>query len=98
VLDPDDPATTLQSLSDLERLRPGSETLRALLGTLNTKFDLCARLPFLAYQAEREGFSDAATTFREMAQDERRSLAGLLETLRCHLDVTQELASKERTP
>jgi hypothetical protein len=97
VLDPDDPAT-LHRLSDLERLKAGSETLRALLETVNTKLDLCARLPFLAYQAEREGFEDAAATFREMALDERRSVARLLATLRSHLDVTQELASKERTP
>ena len=97
MLDPDDPAS-LQRLSDLDRLRPGGETLRALLGTLNTKLDLCAQLPFLAYQAEREGFDDAAATFRDLAQDERRSLACLLATLRLHLDVTQELASKERTP
>jgi hypothetical protein len=97
VLDPDDPAT-LRRLSDLDRVRPASETLRALLGTLNIKLDLCARLPFLAYQADREGFGDAAATFREMALDERRSVAGLLLTLRSHLDVAQEMASKERTP
>ena len=97
MLDPDDPAS-LQRLSDLDRLRPGGETLRALLGTLNTKLDLCAQLPFLAYQAEREGFGDAAATFRDLAEDERRSLACLLATLRSHLDATQELASKERTP
>jgi hypothetical protein len=66
VLDPDDPAA-LQRLSDLDRLRPGGETLRALLETLNTKLDLCARLPFLAYQAEREGFGDAAATLRDLA-------------------------------
>lgn len=65
---------------------------------LSTKLDLCARLPFLAYQADREGFEDAAATFREMALDERRSLAELLATLRFHLDESQELASKEATP
>lgn len=97
MLDPDDPAA-LQRLSDLDRLRPGSETLRALLGTLSTKLDLCAQLPFLAYQAEREGFGDTAATFRELARDERRSVTGLLSTLRSHLDVAQEMANKERTP
>jgi hypothetical protein len=96
VLDPDDPVT-LQRLSDLDRARPTSETLRALLGTLNTKLDLCARLPFLAYQADREGFEDAAATFREMAVYERRSLDGLLATLKCHLDVTHDVTSRERT-
>jgi hypothetical protein len=95
VLDPDDPVT-LQRLSDLDRVRPVDETLRALLGTLTTKLDLCARLPFLAYQADREGFGDAAATFREMAVHERRSLADLLVTLRSHLDVTEAVTSQER--
>jgi hypothetical protein len=97
VLDQDDPVT-LQRLSDLDRVRPASETLRALLGTLNTKLDLCARLPFLAYQADREGFGDAAAAFRELALTERRSLEGLLATLKSHLDVSQEPASREPTP
>ena len=78
-------------------MRPGNETLRALLGTLSTKLDLCTRLPFLAYQADREGFGDAAAMFREMAVHERRSLAGLLVTLKSHLDVTEAVTSQERT-
>jgi hypothetical protein len=97
VLDPDDPVT-IQRLSDLDRARPADETLRALLGTLTAKIDLCARLPFLAYQADREGFEDAAASFRAMAVEERRSLADLLATLRCHLDLTQESVSPEGTP
>jgi hypothetical protein len=97
VLDPDDPVT-LQRLSDLERVRPADETLKALLGTLTTKIDLCTRLPFLAYQADREGFEDAAASFRAMAVVERRSLADLLAALKCHLDLTQEPMSQERTP
>jgi hypothetical protein len=97
VLDPDDPVT-LQRLSDLERVRPADETLRALLGTLNTKLDLCTRLPFLAYQADREGFEDAAASFRALAAQERRSLTDLLVVLKSHLDLTQEPVSQERTP
>jgi hypothetical protein len=87
VLDPDDPVT-VQRLSDLGRAQPADETLRNLLGTLNTKLDLCARLPFLAYQADREGFEQAAATFRELAVMERRSLADLLTGLKSHLDRT----------
>lgn len=97
MLDPDDPVT-FQRLSDLERARPADETLRALLGTLNTKLDLCTRLPFLAYQADREGFEDAAASFRAMAVHERRMLADLLVALKSHLDLTQEAVSQERTP
>jgi hypothetical protein len=97
VLDPDDPVT-LQRLSDLERVRPADETLRALLGTLTTKIDLCSRLPFLAYQADREGFEDAAASFRAMAVEEHRSLTDLLTALKSHLDLTHETVSQERTP
>jgi hypothetical protein len=96
VLDPDDPVT-LQRLSDLDRVQPADETLRALLGMLNTKLDLCARLPFLAYQADREGFEDAAASFRAMAVEERRSLADLLVALKSHLDLTQQPLSQERS-
>jgi hypothetical protein len=97
VLDPDDPVT-VQRLSDLDRARPADETLRALLGTLNTKLDLCTRLPFLAYQADREGFEDAAASFRAIAVQERRLLADLVAALKSHLDITHEASSQERTP
>ena len=96
MLDPDDPVS-IQRLSDLDRVRPADETLRALLGTLTEKLDLCARLPFLAYQADREGFEGAAASFRALAVQERRLLADLLVTLKCHLELTQQV-SQERTP
>ena len=95
MLDPDDPVT-LRRLSDLGRAQPADETLRNLLGTLNAKLDLCARLPFLAYQADREGFEHAAATFSELAVMERRSLEDLLASLRLHLDrMADEMPSKE---
>jgi hypothetical protein len=96
VLDPDDPVT-LRRLSDLEAARPTDETLRGLLGTLNTKLDLCARLPFLAYQADQEGFRDAAAAFRSLAAAERRSLAELVASLRSHLDQSSVLEPSEPT-
>ena len=51
---------------------------------------------FLAYQADREGFGDAAASFRAMAVEERRSLADLLVALKSHLDLTQEPVGQER--
>ena len=95
MLDPDDPVT-LRRLSDLGSAQPADETLRNLLGTLNAKLDLCARLPFLAYQADREGFEHAAATFRELAVMERRSLEDLLTSLKSHLDHTDTGVSSER--
>jgi len=79
-------------------MRPADETLRGLLGTLTTKLDLCSRLPFLAYQADREGFGNAAASFRALAVQERESLADLLLTLKYHLDLTQEPVRPERAP
>jgi len=87
VLDPDDPVT-LRRLSDLRRAQPTDETLKALLGTLNSKLELCGRLPFLAYQADEEGFEDVATAFRDLAVAEQRTLEDLLVNLKCHLDRT----------
>ena len=87
MLDPDDPAT-LRRISDSGRLKPADETLRNLLGTLNGKLELCARLPFLAYEADREGHEHAAAAFRQLAATERRSLDELLSGLRLHLECT----------
>jgi hypothetical protein len=94
VLDPDDPVT-LRRLSDLRAAQPTDETLKGLLATLSTKLELCARLPFLAYQADQEGFRDAAAAFRALAISERRSLADLVASLRAHLDQTDVLAPSE---
>jgi len=89
VLDRDDPVT-LRRLSDLRRSQPTDETLKGLLGTLSTKLELCGRLPFLAYQADQEGFAEAATAFRSLAMSEKRSLEDLLESLRHHLERTAD--------
>jgi rubrerythrin len=97
VLDPDDPVT-LRRLSDLRSQQPADETLKNLLGTLNAKLELCARLPFLAYEADREGYAEAAATFRELAVTERQSLADLLTSLKTHLDHTELGVSPERAP
>ena len=94
MLDPDDPVT-LRRLSDLKAAQPTDETLKGLLGTLSTKLELCGRLPFLAYQADQEGFGDAAAAFRALAVSERRSLADLVASLRTHLDQIDVLAPSE---
>ena len=97
MLDPDDPVT-LRRLSDLRRSQPTDETLKGLLGTLSTKLELCSRLPFLAYQADQEGFAEAAMAFRSLAMSERRSLEDLLQSLRYHLDRTADRVGQESGP
>jgi rubrerythrin len=88
VLDPDDPVT-LSRLSDLRQSQPADATLRNLLQTLSTKLELCARLPVLAYEADREGHTKTAAAFRRLAAVERRSLDELLESLKRHLEPTE---------
>ena len=94
MLDPDDPVT-LRRLSDLHRSQPADATLRNLLGTLNTKLELCARLPVLAYEADQEGHEQAAAAFRDLAAVERQVLNDLLLSLKRHLDrMTPEVTAE----
>lgn len=88
MLDPDDPVT-LQRLSDLRRSQPADATLANLLATLSGKLELCARLPVLAYEADREGHVGTAAAFRALADSERRSLEALLDSLRRHLEIAR---------
>lgn len=88
----------MRRLSDLARVQPTDETLRNLLEMLNAKLALCSQLPFIAYQADREGFDEAAATFRDLALVERRSLMELLVSLRAHLDHTDSHVTSERLP
>ena len=97
MLDPDDPVT-LRRLSDLGRVQPTDDTLRNLLRMLNAKLELCSQLPFIAYQADREGFEQIAATFRDLAVVERRSVAELIATLKSHLDRTEARVTSERVP
>jgi rubrerythrin len=97
VLDPDDPVT-LRRLSDLQRAQPTDQTLKALLGTLTAKLELCGRLPFLAYQADQEGFADVAAAFRNLSIAERQSLEELIASLRYHLDRTAVRVGSEQAP
>jgi hypothetical protein len=94
VLDPDDPVT-LRRLSDLRRSQPADATLRNLLQTLSTMLELCAQLPVLAYEADREGHAQTAAAFRNLATVERRSLDDLLESLRRYLERTESQVPAE---
>ena len=85
----------MRRLSDLQRAQPTDETLKGLLATLSTKLELCGRLPFLAYQAEQEGFTDVATAFRSLAVSERHLLEELVRSLKFHLDRTAAAMNAE---
>jgi hypothetical protein len=70
----------------LARAHPADRTLQNLLSTLNSKLDMCARLPVYEYEAATEGHQDAADAFRGLAETERRTFNELVVTLRRHLD------------
>jgi len=82
-----DPSDTTRRLADLQRAQPADATLKNLLGYLNTKLDLCARLPVFEWEAGHEGYEDSAIAFRRLAEAERRLCAEVVECLRAHLDV-----------
>jgi hypothetical protein len=81
-----EPSPPAPRLSDLTRAHPADRTLQNLLGILNAKLDLCARLPIYEYEAASEGFGAPAATFNELMATERRSFEQVLACLREHLD------------
>ena len=57
-------------------------TLRNLLGVLNTKLELCARLPVYEWEAQHAGHEGCARAFGLWAEAEHRSTAEVLDCLR----------------
>lgn len=83
-------------LADLQRAQPADATLRNLLGCLNAKLDLCARLPVFEWEAGNEGYESSANAFRRLAEAERRSCAEILDCLREHLELHPGAAEGQR--
>jgi hypothetical protein len=81
-----DPSGATRALSDLRRSQPTDATLKNLLGVLNAKLELCASLPVFEWEASREGFTERAAAFRELAEAERLSCSVVLDQLQDHLE------------
>jgi hypothetical protein len=79
------PSTT-QRLAELRSAQPCDTTLQNLLSILNAKLDLSARLPVFEYEADSEGFQEAASFMSALASAERESIHDVLRSLRLHLD------------
>ena len=82
------PTSTAQRLADLRSAQPCDTTLQNLLNILNAKLDLSARLPVYEYEADSEGFPEAASFMSALASAERESVQDILRSLRQHLDRT----------
>lgn len=80
--------STAQRLAELRRAQPHDATLQNLLTVLSTKLDLSTRLPVFEFEADSEGFPDAASFMSALASAERESLQDVLASLRQHLDRT----------
>jgi len=76
----------IRRLSELRATQPANATLRNLIGLLQTKLELSARLPVLVFEAEEDGDLESARLFRSLVVTERQQVAALLEGLRTHLD------------
>jgi hypothetical protein len=80
------------SLSNLRRAQADDPTLKNLLQILTAKLELCSRLPVFEWEAAHEGDPNCATTFRRLAEEERRSCSYLIDCLQKHLDRRASLA------
>lgn len=80
--------STTQRLAELRSAQPCDTTLQNLLSILNAKLDLSARLPVFEYEADSEGFEEAASFMSALASAERESVHEVLRSLRLHLDET----------
>jgi hypothetical protein len=82
--------TMIRRLSELRATQPADATLRNLIGILQTKLELSARLPVLVFEAEEDGDHECARLFRSLVLSEKQQIAALLEGLRKHLDAQLE--------
>ena len=80
--------STTQRLAELRSAQPCDTTLQNLLSILNAKLDLSARLPVFEYEADSEGFQEAASFMSALASAERESVQVILRSLRMHLEAT----------
>lgn len=90
-----DESTQVLRLSELRGSLPLDITLQNLLGVLNAKLELCARLPVFAYEAETEGHQQSALTFRYLEATERQLCDDLLMCLQQHLGSTGDGTSRQ---
>ena len=82
------PTSTAQRLAELRSAQPCDTTLQNLLSILTAKLDLSARLPVFEYEADSEGFTEAASFLSALASAERESVQDIVRSLRAHLDRT----------
>jgi hypothetical protein len=80
------PTSTAQRLAELRSAQPCDTTLQNLLSILTAKLDLSARLPVFEYEADSEGFPEAASFMSALASAERESVQDVIRSLRMHLD------------
>ena len=80
--------STAQRLAELRSAQPCDATLQNLLSILTAKLDLSARLPVFEYEADSEGFPEAASFMSALASAERESVQDIVRSLRSHLDNT----------
>jgi hypothetical protein len=88
--------STAQRLAELRSAQPCDTTLQNLISILTAKLDLSARLPVFEYEADSEGFPEAASFMSALASAERESVQDVVRSLRLHLDSTSGRFSSSR--
>ena len=77
-----DKSAAARRLTELQLTAPVDGTLRNLLGVLNTKLELCSRLPVYAWEAGHDGHPELAASFNRLAEAERNSCGLVIDELR----------------
>ena len=95
--EPRRPTSTAQRLAELRSAQPCDTTLQNLLSILTAKLDLSARLPVFEYEADSEGFTEAASFMSALASAERESVQDVVRSLKLHLDRTSGRFSSSGT-
>lgn len=80
--------STAQRLAELRSAQPCDTTLQNLVSVLTAKLELSARLPVYEYEADSEGFPEAASFMSALASAERESVKEVIRSLRQHLERT----------
>jgi hypothetical protein len=83
----------IRRIEDIQAAFPRESTLQNLLQLSNEKLETCGRLAIYAYEANREGFAEAADLFARLSANGRTEVEQLLTTLQRHLEAT---AAKHR--
>jgi rubrerythrin len=74
------------TVNDLAEATPADWTLQNLLRAVSGRLEALEQYRVFEFQAANDRYDECVAVFRDLAQDERRSLQTLVNCLRAHLE------------